>query len=514
MSEAVDHGITVTEIAAMDQPIDAATETTAAFVGRALRGPVNTPVLVTSLAGFRQRFGGNWSGSGLGPAVKQYFENGGRRLYVVRVVNHARGAMICLPARGSAAVLRAVEPGSTEHIRAAVDYDGLGDNAELFNLTLQRVNPVNGLIVDQEFFRALSWKQGAANFVADELLASRLARLEHPYPAHRPEPTVGADAFDTSYVGPTQPGADGKELTDYDLIGSRKNGSGLLALDSVDDVDLLYLPPYGSGVDVGPTALLAAELYCRERGAMLIVDPRSSWSTAEQVVTGIRSLGYASSNMIGYFPRLMRRNDVTQTRRPAGAAIAGMLCKHDRTSGAWQDLDRQGMGLRGNLQPASIMAEAERQLLLRAGMNVLAEGPARRARLTGSVTMGRGLEVHREFASLPVRRLCLRIVNTIAKAVRWAVFESHDVDLEERICAQVLTYFNDLDELGAFADRNFLVQCNAGVNRKDSTGRNVSVLLVFRPAGSDAAISLTLHLTAAGCRVISPAFAPGVENCA
>ena len=54
--------------------------------------------------------------------------------------------MLCLPASGSALVLRAVEPGSTEFIRAAVDYDGIDDdNDELFNLTLQRVNPGTGL---------------------------------------------------------------------------------------------------------------------------------------------------------------------------------------------------------------------------------------------------------------------------------------------------------------------------------------------------------------------------------
>ena len=121
MSDALDRGITVTEIAAMGHPIDATPETTAAFVGRALRGPLNTPVLVHNFGEFRRRFGDIWSRSSLGPAVRQFFEHGGRNLYIVRVVNNARGAMICLPASGSALVLRALEPGSTERVRAAVD---------------------------------------------------------------------------------------------------------------------------------------------------------------------------------------------------------------------------------------------------------------------------------------------------------------------------------------------------------------------------------------------------------
>ena len=171
MSDAADRGITVTEMAAMDQPIDVLRETTVAFVGRALRGPLNEPVLIGSFGEFRRRFGDIWSRSSLGPAVRQFFEHGGKRLYIVRVVNNARGAMICLPASGSALVLRAVEPGSTELIRAAVDFDGIkADSDELFNLTVQRIDPLSGLVIDQELFSGVSSAEGSNNFVADMLL--------------------------------------------------------------------------------------------------------------------------------------------------------------------------------------------------------------------------------------------------------------------------------------------------------------------------------------------------------
>jgi hypothetical protein len=42
----------------------------------------------------------------------------------------------------------------------------------------------------------------------------------------------------------------------------------------------------------------------------------------------------------------------------------------------------------------------------------------------------------------------------------------------------------------------------------------VTILLVFHPSFCDEPISLTVHLTAAGCRVGSTAFAPTIENCA
>jgi hypothetical protein len=517
LSEAVDHGITVTEIAAMGQPIDVSPETTAAFVGRALRGPVDSPVLVTSIAEYRRRFGEVWSRSSLGAAVQQFFAHGGKQLYVVRVANNARGAMICLPAGGSALVLRAAEPGSTELIRAAVDYDGIDDSDdESFNLALQRINPVTCLIEDQELYSGLSYREGAENFVGDALAASALARVEQPYPTHRPDATLKAGShFECGYVDHAQAGTDGAELCDYDLIGSRSAGTGLFALQDAEQVDLLYLPPPGKGSDLGPAAVLAAERFCRERGAMLVIDPRRDWTTPVQAAQGVRDLGYLSSHLVGYFPRVDLRDEPNAAPHSAGGAIAGLLCKHDRTLGAWQDLDSQGMPLHQDLLPAVELSDSDRELLKRAGLNVIAKGAASRAHLFGSVTMRRSSGTQREFASLAVQRFCLQVINSVAAGTRWSVFEQSDEKLARRVRAQVSAFFSGLAEMGAFADAGFVVKCDAGVSRRDDGGvHGVTILLVFQPVRSVAPISLTLHLTPTGCRVGSTAFAPTIENCA
>ena len=79
----------------------------------------------------------------------------------------------------------------------------------------------------------------------------------------------------------------------------------------------------------------------------------------------------------------------------------------------------------------------------------------------------------------------------------------------------MLTYLHCLNDLGALADERFVVECDAGVShRSDGEEHGVTILLVFHPAGSDERISLTLHLTAAGCRVGSTAFGPSIEDCA
>ena len=511
MSDAFDQGITVTEMAAMDQPIDVLRETTAAFVGRALRGPLHEPVLLNSFGEFCRRFGDIWSRSSLGPAARQFFAHGGKRLYVVRVANNARGALICLPAAGSALVLRALEPGSTERIRAAIDYDGIADdNDELFNLTLQRINPASGLVLDQEFFRAASHKEDSKNFIADLLLTSSMVRADRPLPTHRPDRSSGPNVpFDSNYVEQTQEGADGHELSDYDLVGSMLHQEGLFALDKIESFDVLYLPPPGKHRDLGPTSLLAADRYCRRRGAMLVVDPPANWHSADEAISGIRRLGLASPNMVSYFPRLRQRDEPDTQPRAVGAALAGLLCKLDRQYGAWQELKLQGLSLDRAWIPDVALDDEQIHGLVREGLNVIAPGPAGAARLVGSVTLNRGSDSQRHFGSLSVRRSCLQILKTIEEATRWAVFERGNARLAKRVCGQVTAYLSCLADLGAFAEQHFIVECDAGLRRAESTAENgFAIFVAFHPLGSTEPMSFTLHQSAAGCRVASTAFAP------
>lgn len=508
MPDALDRGITVTEMAAMGQPIDLSHTTTAAFVGRALCGPLNTPVLLHSFADFRRRFGDSWSRSSLGPAARQFFEHGGRNLYIVRVANNARGAMLCLPASGSALVLRDVEPGSINSIRAAVDFDGTdASDDERFNLTLQRLDPATGHVIDQEIFRNASFREEADCFIGDLLSTSTLARIEAPYPTHRPEATD--TIYGSTYVNPSQAGSDGNELSDYDLVGSRTDETGLFALQQVERFDLVYLPPPGKDCDPGPTSMLAAERYCLERGAMLIVDPPADWDTPLKAAEGVKEQGIGSPNMFTYYPRMRSRAGADGAARAVGAAIAGLMCKLDQRYGAWHPLDRKGIEFDRGLVPALDLDAGETKALSRHGLNVIETRPGGRAVVGTSVTMGRGSEEHRLFASLPVRRLYLAIVNAIEHGTRWAVFEEDDSQLAERLRSQVLAYLAAMTDMGAFANDEFTVQCDAGLCKRDnSVEHGVTILVRFHPAGFAKAVAFTLHQTVAGSRVTSTAFAP------
>jgi hypothetical protein len=71
-------GIEIAEQNGADHAIERLPTGITAFVGRALKGPVNRAIAIKSFAEFQSVFGGLWQPSTLSYAVEHYFENGGR----------------------------------------------------------------------------------------------------------------------------------------------------------------------------------------------------------------------------------------------------------------------------------------------------------------------------------------------------------------------------------------------------------------------------------------------------
>lgn len=58
-----------------------------AFVGRALRGPVNEPTTITCYSDYERSYGGLSIDSTMSYAVRDFYLNGGRIAIIVRIVN-------------------------------------------------------------------------------------------------------------------------------------------------------------------------------------------------------------------------------------------------------------------------------------------------------------------------------------------------------------------------------------------------------------------------------------------
>lgn len=439
-----------------------------AFVGRTLRGPVNHPVLLKSFGEFQQVFGGLWQPSTLGYAVEHFFDNGGVEAIIVRVVNGARPATLTLAAADQKLTLKAVRPGTREFLRAGIDYDNIGvDEPGCFNLTLQRVRLQGGSHVeDQEIFPRLSMQPSDERFVAATMAQSELARVDGTLPSSRPDRTLDASgAHGAAYTNSNSDGDDGAPLTDYDLIGSAADHTGLFALDGID-FNFLCMPPLSREQDVGPSGLLVAMRYCKERRALMIIDPPSTWHTAEEALRGMRAWEMPSENALMYFPRILAHDKLRghfESFAPCGA-VAGLLARGDETSPPWAAAKLEDAVLRPGYRPACLVAEDRRARLLQCGVNTL-QAVRSVARIgVKPRTLARGTAGGADWQQLGSRRLALFIVNSLERGTRWVLGAAQRAQAADAVEGHARRFLEDLHEAGAFPGRSpaeaFFVVCN------------------------------------------------------
>jgi len=447
-------GIHVAIEVSAGQAIARVATATAAFVGRALRGPVNRPVLITSFADFQSVFGGLWQPSTLSYAIEQYFENGGREARVVRVVNGGRPSTLTMPVpHGTPLTLEACCPGTREFLRAAVDYDNIAAaDADLFNIVVHRVRmPGSEHVEDQEIYERVSVAPDSPRHVSLMLAESELVRLRGPVPLERPALTHRGDgrAF-ASYVSSNPDGDDGGPLTDYDVIGSATARTGLFAFGEADTFNFLCLPPLARETPTGASVLLVAKRLCRERRAMLMVDPPADWTTPAEALAGMRNFHFASDNALMYFPWIQGYDRLRGRFEsfPPGAAAAGMLSRLEVTRPLWNAADAEDGPLRPGLRPACAVPEEWRARLANAGVNTLQAVRARKA--VRARTLAGARASMPDWRYLALRRLALGVVESVVCGTRWVLFEAAGPELWWRLQKQVGEFLASLEQAGAF----------------------------------------------------------------
>ena len=428
-----------------------------AFVGRTLRGPVDGPVLIRTYTEFQHIFGGLWQPSPLGYAVEHFFDHGGREALIVRVVNGARPATLTLKAGGSALRVRAVRPGTREYLRASVDYDNIAADGCEFNLTVQRVRTQGtAQVEDQEIFHRLTLLPADLSYFPRAIAHSRLIEPTEELPAQRPDRTLDwASGLATGYVESNCDGDDGAPLTDYDVIGSRADRTGMFALLAVDYFNFLCIPPLSRDQDVGPGALLVGARFCKERRALLIVDPPSGWQTADDAVRGMRDWSFHNENALMYFPRVLAHDKLRghfESFAPGGA-IAGMLARCDEANPVWAAEKSDEAILRPGYRPACRVSENRRMRLAQFGVNtILAMRSAARTGVAAR-TLAAGTAASVDWQHLASRRLALAIVNSIEFGTRWVAMAPPHVEVAEMAASQVRAFFEALHEQQAFGRR-------------------------------------------------------------
>ena len=487
-----------------------------------MRGPVNEPLVIRSFADFQQHFGGLWQPSPLSYAVEHFFEQGGRQAVIVRIANGAAPATLSLRCGREFLKLEARAPGTREFLRASIDYDNIeADDQQRFNLVLQRVRSpgserieaqetFRGLSIDpgdeqrfnlviqrvrapgserieaQETFRDLSIDPEAPRYVAAALLDSELVRVRGEVPATRPDRTLMAGTnLPVGYVSSNPDGNDGRAVTAYDVIGSALRRTGLFALADVDDLAFVYIPPLTRTQDVGVSALLVAARFCRDRRAILIVDPPATWETAADAAREVKKLSFHNDNAVMFYPRIVA-TDRLRARPESfgnGGAVAGLLSRSGEAVSAALAMREPEPLLRANARLGRDVSAGDRWLLTAHGVNVLQTVRSPNGQRPALRTLACGASASSDWSYLAQRRFALFVINAIERGTRWAAAAGADSASWPKVARQIRAFLEELRSAGAFAsaphDQAYHVICDERINDAQATPPTVNVLVQF-----------------------------------
>lgn len=137
-------GVYIQEVPSGSQPIEGVSTSTACFIGKAQMGPLDEAVMVTSMPDFTSQYGTFLTDgtSFLAHSVLEFFSNGGKRTYIVRVAGAGAAApSITLRDRKSAAAaatltVAAANEGIWGNALDLAITNGISDPNNLFNIAV------------------------------------------------------------------------------------------------------------------------------------------------------------------------------------------------------------------------------------------------------------------------------------------------------------------------------------------------------------------------------------------
>ena len=480
-------GVYVTEIPSGIRPITGVATSITAFLGRALKGPVNTPVTVNGFADYQRIFGGLWMHSTVSFAVSDFYANGGGQALVVRLASSdATSSTIAAggleleaagPGAWSAGLSVAITPGSTDP-DVAKRY-GV-QPSDLFNLT---VTDTSG---DSETFPNLTVLAQGRNVQHVLQEDSVLLAVAGPLPTTTPAPG-------TYTVGTA--GTDGGPLSDNDYIGGtlQAQHQGLWALDEADLFNLLCIPPptWDETDQTSPSVYSAALNYCVTRRAMLLVDPPPGLTTSNAIAQlGTLGLtGIAARNAALYFPRLREPDPTSENRLrtfvPCGA-VAGVMARTDAARGVWKAPAGIDATLAGVSDLTVNLTNDENGELNPLGINCFRTFPVIGRVVWGARTLRGADELADEYKYVPVRRLALFLEESLYRGTQWVVFEPNDEPLWAQIRLNLGAFMQGLFRQGAFQGSTpqaaYFVKCDAETTTpNDQNLGRVNILVGFAP---------------------------------
>jgi uncharacterized protein len=442
MPEYLAPGVFIEEIERGPRPIEGVATSTAAFLGETERGPVK-PTFITNYGEYLRTFGGIFDPGAYMPyAVKTFFDNGGGRCYIVRIVggNTPTATADLGPYKATA-----VGPGpGYNRIWLRIDdsstKDGNGDpigfrlrvyywDKAADGVPYDPVNPpdpqppepstiedFDDLIIDPRSPNHYQKMINNGNSLFIELTADA--------------DDAGLPGEQSSALGPVD---DGDEVTSVNYEGSTDpdlpTGLAALKLDSYRSVAIVHAP--------GVNETIAGKVidHCESnRFRFAVVDALSKEAQAASLDprTDLRPSSYAAF----YYPWLWVSDPQSGARKmiPPGGAVCGIYALTDNTRGVWKAPANEVVA--GAIDLEYDINTGTQELLNPRGVNVIRRFPGRGIRVWGART----LAADPMWKYVNVRRLFIFLEASIYNSTQWVVFEPNDHRLWARV-KQTVTLF-------------------------------------------------------------------------
>jgi hypothetical protein len=270
------------------------------------------------------------------------------------------------------------------------------------------------------------------------------------------------------------------DLGPNDYIGSPASGTGLSALDGVDEISTLVVPyPRFDPAVTGSEADLDLALrqvyngmsaYCeRRRYLFCVLDSKPGQDSTAAL--GFRNALTASNHAAFYWPwiEIVPEGLTRRFPIPPSGAIAGIFADVDRRRGVHKaPAGSQDGRLKSARGVERVVTKAEQDGLNLYGVNVLRSFPDSGLNIWGART----LSTSAEWRYVNVRRLFNFIEKSIDDGTQWVVFEPNNAELWARIQRSVAGFLRGVWRSGALfgetEDRAFRVKCDAETNTTET----------------------------------------------
>lgn len=505
----------VADYTASKTQIERKGSTTAGFVGQTERG-TTSPTFLISWDDFNRVFGRETgpSVSFLGHAVRGFFENGGPRAYIVRVVGeNSSAALVQLPIVDNRQFLKMeansvgnwgnklfvrIQDGTRIGFRLTISYyrsDHSVTTPNLTDLNSPMHSDASKAEVEEDYDN-LGFEPDGPNYVLD--IINRRSQLVNV-------------SWENGFLAPARPdnmiaqlngGSDGEMINTVNFIGKPgEHSTGLAALETVEDISILCVPDHvHPSLNNDDQLAIAREMVnqcerLNDRFAIL------SLNRGQKEVSTLRPPVDTSFAAI-YYPWIRVFDTFTNSNVliPPVGHIAGAYARSDAEQGvhkAPSNLKIRGLVPKEKKQdPLEFNFNSEQlDILKRLNINAILDlgTDNEDIRVSSAFTMS----VDETWKYVNVRRFSLFVMQSIDLGTLWVEFENNDETLWGKVRNEVTKFLTKLLEDGALrgntSEEAFFVKCDRTTMTEDDI-LNGRLICLFGVSMVDPPICFVLDL--------------------